>query len=73
MRTLEISRIGNSSVTDQMLEMREWLVQAGIKPLMLEPTRILQARVGFRASFDGAEDAAQFSRRFGTEGVDHPA
>ena len=73
MRTLEISRIGNSSVTDQMFEMREWLLQAGIQPLKLEPTRILQARVGFRASFDGPEDAERVSRRFGTDGAGHPA
>jgi hypothetical protein len=73
MRTLEISRTGNTSVADQLLEMREWLVQAGIQSLELEPTRILQARVGFRASFAGAEDAERFRHRFDAEDADAPA
>jgi hypothetical protein len=73
MRTLEISRMGNSSVADQLFEMREWLLKAGIQPLNLEPTRILKARVGFRASFEGAEEAARFSHRFGIEGTGSPA
>ena len=73
MLTLEIRRIGNSSVADQMVEMEEWLAEAGIQPLNLEPTSILQGRVGFRASFEGAEEAARFRRRFDTEAAVSPA
>ena len=69
MLTLEIKRPGDTSVADQMVEMEEWLAEAGIHPLRLEPTSILRARVGFRASFEGAEEAARFCRRFDTEGA----
>jgi hypothetical protein len=72
MLTLEIRRIGNSSVADQMVEMKEWLAEAGIRPLNLEPTSILRARVGFRASFAGADEAARFRRRFDAEGAASP-
>lgn len=69
MRQVEITRTGDASVADQMTEMREWLREAGIEALELEPVRILKARVRFRAAFATAEDAARFGRRFDEEGA----
>jgi hypothetical protein len=73
MRTIEIARIGDSSVADQMAEMHEWLREAGIHPLQLEPMRILRARVLFRATFANDDDAERFRRRFDEEGAGKPA
>ena len=67
MRTVEIARTGDASVADQMVEMREWLREAGIQPVELEPLRILKARVRFRATFGNNDDAERFRRRFDEE------
>ena len=67
MRTVEITRTGEASVTDQIAEMQEWLRAAGIQPLELEPMRILGARVRFRATFASDQDAERFRRRFDTQ------
>lgn len=64
MRTVEITRTGDAAILDQVAEMRGWLREAGIKPVELEPMRIMNARVRFRASFANAEDAERFRRRF---------
>jgi len=67
MRTVEITRTGDASVADQMAEMREWLREAGIQPRELEPVRILNALVSFRAVFVSDDDAERFRRRFDEE------
>ena len=72
MRTVEITRTGEVSVTDQIAEMQEWLRAAGIQPLELEPMRILGARVRFRAVFANKEDAERFRRRFDTASTGEP-
>jgi len=72
MRTVEITRTGEVSVTDQIAEMQEWLRAAGIQPLELEPMRILGARVRFRAVFANNEDAERFRRRFDTASAGEP-
>ena len=64
MRTIEIIRTGDVSVTDQMAEMRDWLHSAGIEALEIGPVRILKANVRFRASFPSSADAERFRTRF---------
>jgi hypothetical protein len=64
MQTIEITRTGDASVADQMAEMQEWLGKTGIQSLDLQPLRILQARVRFRARFVIGDDAERFRRRF---------
>jgi hypothetical protein len=73
MRTVEITRIGDASVTDQITEMQEWLREAGIQPLELRPMRILGARVRFSAVFASDQDAERFRRRFDMQGTGEPA
>ena len=73
MRTVEITRTGDASVADQMAEMQEWLREAGIQPVELQPVRILNASVRFRATFATDEDAERFRRRFDMEGAGNPA
>jgi hypothetical protein len=72
MRTVEIVRTGNASVADQMAEMQGWLCEAGIQPLTLDPMRILNAQVRFRASFANDADAERFRGRFNEEGAGEP-
>ena len=61
---IEITRTGDTSVADQMAEMQEWLRDAGIASVALQPVRILKARVRFRATFANDDDAERFRRRF---------
>ena len=56
-----------------MAEMQGWLCEAGIQPLTLDPTRILNAQVRFRASFANDDDAERFRGRFDEEDVGNPA
>ena len=72
MRTVEITRPGNASVLDQLVEMRAWLREAGIQAIELEAIRVLSARVCYRASFATAEDAERFCARFGRNGAADP-
>lgn len=69
MRTVEITRIGDASVTDQIAEMHEWLRQSGIAAAELQPLHILNAGVRFRATFANVDQADQFRRRFDTQGA----
>jgi hypothetical protein len=64
MRTVEITRTGDVSVADEMAEMQDWLREMRIQPLDLQPLRILQARVRFRATFANDDDAERFRARF---------
>lgn len=64
MRTIEISRNGDRSIAEQMTEMRLWLDSNGIRALRLDPSRILNGRVSFRAIFAAAGDADQFIAKF---------
>ena len=64
MRTVEVTRIGDAPVLDQLAEMRQWLRQEGIEAVELEPVRVLHARVRFRATFGNAEQAERFCHRF---------
>jgi hypothetical protein len=64
MRTVEVTRSGDSSVTTQLAEMHDWLREAGIELLELEPLTILRARARFRATFKRPEDADRFVTRF---------
>jgi len=64
MRSIDITRTGDSTVTGQLAEMRNWLEAEGIAPVELEPDRILGAMVRFRARFDRAEDAERFRLQF---------
>jgi hypothetical protein len=73
MRTIEIARSGDVSVADQMAEMQRWLCEAGIQPLTLDPMRVVNAQVRFRASFANDDDAERFRGRFDEEDVGNPA
>jgi len=64
MRMIEISRNGDRSIADQMTEMRSWLDSNGIKAIRLEPSRILNGRVSFRAAFANSGDADRFIAKF---------
>lgn len=64
MRTIEIRRNGDRSIAAQMAEMRQWLDRNGIKPMRLDPSRILNGRVSFRAVFASAVDADRFILQF---------
>ena len=67
MRTVEVTRSGNASISDQLAEMHAWLKEAGIAPLSLDTVRILQARVRYRAAFATEAEAERFCRRFDEE------
>jgi hypothetical protein len=67
MRTVEITRTGDASISDQIFEMQMWLREAGITPVALELIRILQARVHYRVAFANDDDAERFRRRFDAE------
>ena len=73
MRTVEITRIGDASIADQIAEMHEWLRQAGIAPAELQPLRILNGNVRFQATFANADDAERFRTRFDAESGRSPA
>jgi hypothetical protein len=73
MPTIEITRAGDASVAEQIAEMHEWLREAGIQPVELEPVRILKARVRFRASFANDDDAERFRGRFDEKGAGDPS
>lgn len=64
MRTVEITRVGDATVANQVAEMREWLRETGIEPVELQPMHILKARVRFRATFANDGDAERFRGRF---------
>ena len=69
MRTIEIIRAGDVSVSDQLAEMERWLRQQGIVPIELVPVRIVHAQVRFRATFASDSDAERFRIRFGRDAV----
>jgi hypothetical protein len=71
MPTIEFTRAGDTSVANQMAEMREWLRETGIQPVELQPVRIVKARVRFRAVFANDADAERFGRRFEEAGADN--
>jgi hypothetical protein len=64
MRTIEISRNGDRTIAEQMAEMRLWLDSNGIRALRLDPSRILNGRVSFRAIFAAGNDADRFIAQF---------
>ena len=64
MRRIEITRTGDTTITAQLAEMRDWLDEEGIETLGLESDRILDATVRFVARFDRQEDAERFRHRF---------
>jgi hypothetical protein len=64
MRTVEIARSGEASVTEQLDEMRDWLRAEGIAARELKPAAIRQGRAHFRARFERDEEAERFCRQF---------
>jgi hypothetical protein len=65
MRSIEVTRAGDRSVTDQLAEMRRWLDRQGVRATDLHAVRILAGRVTFSAVFERAADADRFRRAFG--------
>jgi hypothetical protein len=65
MRSVEITRAGDRSISDQLGEMRRWLDDAGIRATDLHAVRILRSRVTFSATFERGADAERFLRAFG--------
>ena len=68
MRTVEITRVGDAPVLDQLAEMRHWLRQSGIQAIALEAVSIINAQALFRGTFGTEEEAELFRRRFGAGG-----
>lgn len=67
MRTVELTRSGDRSISDELAEMLEWLREHDIEAIELEPARILKGRAHFRAAFAAASDAEAFCREFDLE------
>jgi hypothetical protein len=65
MRTVEITRAGDQSISDQLGGMRRWLDDAGIRVIDFLAVRILKGRVTYRATFDQAAEAEHFLKAFG--------
>jgi hypothetical protein len=65
MQRVEVTRVADSSVSDQLAEMRRWLDAVGIQASDLQPVRILTGRVIFGATtFQATADADRFIREF---------
>jgi hypothetical protein len=64
MRSVEVTRPGDSSVADHLADMEDWLERAGIRGTDLQPVHILHGRVVFRATFQELADADRFLRAF---------
>jgi len=60
MRTVEFTRGGDDTLTEQISQMRRWLDKAGITAGELKTIRILKGRVTFSATFDDTADATRF-------------
>jgi len=60
MRSVEITRAGDRSIFDQLVEMRSWLAEVGIRITDLRSVRILNSRVTYSATFEQAADAERF-------------
>jgi len=67
MPAVEIGRVGDVSVADQIAEMHAWLREQAIQPLELQPVRMVNASVRFLAKFATREDAERFRLRFDEE------
>jgi hypothetical protein len=65
MRSAEVTRAGDRSISDQLDEMRRCFDGAGIRAADLHAVRILKARVTFSATFEQAADADRFGGAFG--------
>ncbi len=65
MKTVVVSRDGDLSVAAHLAEMRSWLAERGIEPRELVMLHVLNFRVVFRGTFETAEQADQFTARFG--------
>jgi hypothetical protein len=65
MRSVEITRAGDLSVSDHLVEMRSWLEREGIQETNLHAVRVLNGRVTFSAIFNQAAEADRFIRAFG--------
>lgn len=65
MKTVVVSRDGDLSVAAHLAEMRNWLAEHGIEPRELVMLHVLNFRVVFRGTFETAEQAGQFTDRFG--------
>jgi hypothetical protein len=73
MRTVEISRVGDRSIADPMAEMRGRLDAKGISAVRLDPSRILNGRVAYRAVFAAESEADRFIAEFDTSFPDGTA
>jgi hypothetical protein len=65
MRSVEITRAGDQSISEQLGGMRQWLDDAGIRATDLRAVRILKGRVIYSATFEQAADADRFVGAFG--------
>jgi hypothetical protein len=65
MRSVEVTRAGDRSISDQLDEMRRWLDREDIRVTDLHAVRILKARVTYSATFERAVDADRFVGAFG--------
>ena len=64
MQSVEVTRVADLSVSDQLAEMRQWLDAEGIQASDLQAARILRGRVIFGATFRATGDADRFIREF---------
>jgi len=64
MWSVQITRLADQAVGDQLAEMRRWLAREGIQPFELRAVRIQSTRFTYSATFADAAAAHRFFRRF---------
>jgi hypothetical protein len=64
MQRVEVTRVADSSVSDQLAEMRRWLDAEGIQASDLQAVGVLRGRIIFGATFQATVDADRFIREF---------
>jgi hypoxanthine-guanine phosphoribosyltransferase len=65
MRSVQITRAGDLSISAQLDEMHRWLEEEGTRPTDLRAVRVFNGRVIFVATFERTIDADRFLQEFG--------
>jgi hypothetical protein len=68
MRSVEVTRAGDLSVSDQLAEMQRWLDAKSIRASDLRAVSILRGRVTFGVTLQNEADVDRFIRAFGDLG-----
>jgi hypothetical protein len=67
MKTVQITRDGDQSITEQLAGMHRWLEQQGIAATDLHALQIVRGRVTYSGTFEHALDADRFVSAFGDQ------